>query len=304
MAPTNTKSYREVKVDSKNVEYDPAKRRMRMHTEVGYNIIFEVEPHVSINWSDPWQNGIPEFQTNIMLKPLTIEKDKNPFNKEQIKELLDKRSVIPDDLNYENFTVGFVYATPQNPQNHKWMFEFRRRKQIFWAQHFLGINLKRVPITTTSWFEGVYHGRFLVQKPDVATVVEDSAGYVTIIGQDLKKVNNVSDFSKIIPPDYDKLRLRYNIREDYWYGDILKKDQVISDLKPLKIRQIAAENLDFKGVADFSFQKPKVYYLCDVDKLADVKMMAETLFLSGKGDEKTGEKIIPEPEPEVENEKT
>lgn len=273
---------------------------MRMHTELGYNIIFEVEPHVSVNWSDPFRDGVPEFQTNIMLKPLSVEKDKNPMNREQIKEILDTRCVIPEDLNYENFTVGFVYATPQNPQNHKWMFEFRRRKQLFWAQHFLGINLRKVPITTNSWFDGVYHGRFLVQKHDVGTVVEDTPGYVTIIGAEANKTNPVVDFSRVIPADIDKVRLRFNIREDYWYADLLKKDQVISDLKPLKIRQIAAESIDFDGVADFSFQKPKVYYLCDRSEIADAKLMAETLIIIGKGNPNEVKEPEPEPEPEKE----
>jgi len=108
VAPTNTKSFREINVDTTQVEYDPAKRRMRMHTEVGYNIVFEVEPHVSINIHDPFQNGVPEFQTNIMLKPLTVEKGKNPFTREQIKELLDTRSVIPEALNWKSYRVSIT----------------------------------------------------------------------------------------------------------------------------------------------------------------------------------------------------
>lgn len=296
MAPTNTKTYREIKVDTSKVEYDPAKKRMRMRTELGYNLIFEMEPHVSVNPYDPFgQNNTPEFQTNIMLRPISVERGENPLSQPQIAELVSSRSVIPDGLKFETFSVGFVYAQPDNINNHKWMFEYRRRQQIFWAQHFLGVNLKKIPITTISWFDGgIFHGRFLVQKGDVLKVTEGTPGNVLIWGKKQNVVNTQNDITKVIPKDTEKLRLRFNVREDYWYGDLLKKGQVVSDLKPLKMRQIAAENIDFIGVADFNFQKPKVYYLANVNDIADVRLMAETLMITGKGEK------AKEPEPEEE----
>ena len=304
MAPTNTKTYREIKVDTSKVEYDPTKKRMRMRTELGYNLIFEMEPHVSVNPYDQFgQNNTPEFQTNIMLRPISVERGENPMTQSQIAELIKDRSVIPSDLNFETFSVGFVYANAQNPNNHKWMFEYRRRQQVFWAQHFMGVNLKKIPITTISWFDGIYHGRFLVQKGDVLKVTEDTPGYVKIWGKNQNTVNTVSDFSRFVPDGIEKLRLRFNIREDYWYADLLKKGQVISDLKPLKMRQIAAENIDFEGIADFNFQKPKVYYTANVSDLADVRLMAETLMLTGKGEPAPKELKIKEPEPEMEEKK-
>lgn len=296
MAPTNTKTFREIKVDTSKVEYDPAKKRMRMRTELGYNLVFEMEPHVSVNPYDPFgQNGTPEFQTNIMLRPISVEKGENPMTQPQISEMIKNRNVIPSELNYETFSLGFVYANAQNPNNHKWMFEYRRRQQIFWAQHFLGVNLKKIPITTISWFDGIYHGRFLIQRGDVLKVTEESPGHVLLWGKNQNVVNPVSDFSKIVPKGIVKLRLRFNVREDYWYADLLKEGQVISDLKPLKMRHIVAENIDFDGVADFNFQKPKVFYSAKVNELADVKLMAETLMLTGKGE--------PAKEPEPEEEK-
>lgn len=269
-------------MDLQNVDYDPQKHKIMFRTELGYNIIFDVEPHIAVNYSDPFLNGAPEFQANMILRPVSIQKGKTPMTKEEITNMMKDRNVINENLNYEHFTIGFVYANQTNPNNHKWMFEYRKQKQIFYAQHFLGVNLRQVPITTMSWFDGIYHGRFMVAKEAVEKVIEESPGYVSILGKD-KKTNPVNDFSRLIPKDIEKVRLRFNIKEDYWYADLLKKDEVVPTIKPLKMRHITAEALDFDGVADFNFPKPKVYYLCKREDIADAKLMADTLFLIGKG---------------------
>jgi len=286
VAPTNTKTYRQIDVDRENIDYDSGKHLLRMRTELGYNVIFEVDPYVSINYADGFNpQGMPEFQTNILMKPVKVEKGDKPMSLDSIKEMLAKRSVVPKSIQYENFTLGFVYANAQNPQNHKWMLEFRRQQQIFYAMHFLGISCKKIPITTTSWFDGVYHGRFLCQKDDLGMVSEQKPGWIVVEGKDLTKKEEGRDITKVIPEGSEKLRLRYNIREDFWYGDILKPGQVIPEIKPLKMRHITAENMDFLGLADFSFQKPKVSYIVETKTIADIRMMADTLFLVGKGDD-------------------
>jgi len=146
VAPTNTKTYRQIDVDRENIDYDSAKHLLRMRTELGYNVIFEVDPYVSINYADGFSpQGVPEFQTNILMKPVKVEKGEKPMSLDSIKEMLKKRSVVPKSIQYENFTLGFVYANAQNPQNHKWMLEFRRQQQIFYAMHFLGISCKKIP---------------------------------------------------------------------------------------------------------------------------------------------------------------
>jgi len=165
------------------------------------------------------------------------------------------------------------------------MMEFRRQQQIFYAMHFLGVRLRKIPISTTSWFDGVYHGRFLCQKDDLGMVREDKPGWIVIEGKELDKKEEARDITNMIPEGSEKLRLRYNIREDFWYGDILKPNQVIPEIKPLKMRHITAENMDFFGLADFSFQKPKVSYIVETNTIAEIRMMGDTLFLVGKGDD-------------------
>ena len=39
MAPTNTKTYRQIDVDRENIDYDSAKHLLRLRTELGYNVI-------------------------------------------------------------------------------------------------------------------------------------------------------------------------------------------------------------------------------------------------------------------------
>ena len=282
MAPTNLKSFRQIKVDLKGLEFDPEKGMIRMPVEFGYRVIFAVEPHVSINPYDPFQNQSPEVQSNIFLRPIKMEPTDKAVPQAEILKIMKTRDVIPEDVGYQDMTIGFTYANAQNPNNHKWMLEFRRNKNIFWALHFLGISVNKVPLQTTSWFDGIYHGRFLVNKTDIAVTLEKKPGYVELQGKDLKKKIPLGNVS-LIPDGVDRIRLRFNTKEDFWYADLLAPKEVISKLKPLKMKNITAENIFMEGVADHSFQKPKVYYIIKVKDIANIMLMAGNLIIQGKG---------------------
>ena len=282
MAPTNTKSFRQIKSYLKELEFDPEKGMVRLPVEFGYKVIFAIEPHVSLNPYDPFKGNTPEIQSNIMLRPVKIEGGPDAITQAKLVEILKARDVIPEEISYQDMTIGFTYANAQNPQNHKWMLEFRRNKNIFWALHFLGVSVNKVPVQTTSWFDGIFHGRFLVNKQDIGKTVEITPGYVELQGKDMKKKIPKGDTS-LIPEGVDRIRLRFNIKEDFWYGDLLAPKEVISKLKPLKFKNITADNMYFEGVADHSFQKPKVFYIAKVKDIASIMIMANNLILQGLG---------------------
>ncbi len=282
MAPTNTKSFRQIKSFLKELEFDPEKGMVRLPVEFGYKVIFAIEPHVSLNPYDPFQNNAPEIQSNIMLRPIKIEGGPDAIPQSKVREILQKRDVIPEEMSFQDMTIGFTYATPDNPQNHKWMLEFRRNKKIFWALHFLGVSVNKVPIQTTSWFDNIFHGRFLVSKQDIGKTVEVKPGFVELQGKDMKRKIPKGDTS-LIPAGVDRIRLRFNIKEDFWYGDLLAPKEIISKLKPLKFKNITAENMFFEGIADYTFQKPKVYYIAKVKDIANIMVMANNLIIQGLG---------------------
>ncbi len=282
MAPTNLKSFRQVKSFIKGLEFDPEKGMIRLPIEFGYKVIFAIEPHVSLNPYDPFQGSTPEVQSNIMLRPIKVEGGPEAIPQSKIQDILKKRDVIPDEIAYQDMTIGFTYANAQNPQNHKWMLEFRRNKNIFWALHFLGVSVNKVPVQTTSWFDGIFHGRFLVNKQDIGKTVEKKPGFVELQGKDLNRKIAPGNTS-LIPKGVDRIRLRFNVKEDFWYGDLLAPNEVISKIKPLKFKNITAENMYFEGVADHSFQKPKVYYIAKTKDIANIMIMANNLILQGLG---------------------
>ena len=282
MAPTNTKAFRQIKSYVKELEFDPEKGMIRLPIEFGYKVIFAIESHISLNPYDPFQNGSPEIQSNIMLRPIKIEGGPKAIPQAKLVEILKERDVIPEDLAYQDMTIGFTYANAQNPQNHKWMLEFRRNKNIFWALHFLGISVNKVPLQTISWFDGIYHGRFIVNKQDIGKTVEKTPGWIELQGKEMDKKIPKGNTS-LIPEGVDRIRLRFNIKEDFWYGDLLAPKEVISKLKPLKFKNITAENLFLEGVADHSFQKPKVYYIVKTKDVANIMLMANNLIIQGLG---------------------
>lgn len=282
MAPTNLKSFRQINANVKELEFDPEKGMIRMPIEFGYRVVFAIEPHISLNPYDPFQNSAPEIQSNIFLRPIKIEPTDKAVSQDEILKILKERDVIPSEVGYQDMTIGFTYANAQNPNNHKWMLEFRRNKNIFWAMHFLGVSVNKVPLQTTSWFDGIYHGRFLVNKQDVAITKEVKPGFIELQGKDLKKKIPKGNTS-LIPEGIDRIRLRFNIKEDYWYGDLLKPGEKVSTLKPLKMKNITADNIYLEGVADHSFQKPKVYYIVKTKDIANIMLMADNLIIQGLG---------------------
>jgi len=257
--------------------------KLTIEVDYGYTITFNMNPFFSVNTTRPWvknQKGIeiPEFQTAFNMAPLAVDALRGAKSREEIIEDLKTRSVLPD-LQFDNFTVGFVYAQADNPQNHKWMLEFRKNKNIFHAMHFLGVDID-CPFSTTSWHDGIYHGRFQINKEAFVKVTENKPGWVTIEGT-AKKERPMGDVS-LIAEGVKRIRLRFNIKTDYWYGDQLdEKDEAVGP--PLKMHDILGEGIKLTGHIDWDSNpaKPRVMFHADCADIKDISMMAETLVIKG-----------------------
>lgn len=258
---------------------------LTLETEYGYKVAFAMKPFFGINTTRPWmqnQKGVivPEFQTAFQMQPIAVDPIPDKAKtRDEIMELLKTRNVLPEGLDFDNFTIGFIYANADNPQNHKWMFEFRKNKNIFHGMHFNGVNIN-CPFSTTSWHDGIYHGRFQVDKNAYTKVTEEKPGWVTVHGN--KSKHRAKGNVDMIPEGTDRLRFRYNIKTDYWYCDFMNsKGETMS--KPLQMHDILGEGVELRGDIDWDTNpaKPKVTVSCGASEVKDISMMAETLVIKG-----------------------
>jgi len=226
-------------------------------------------------------NNVPEYQTNIMMRPVKIDRGEKALNQEAIQNKLKDKSVVPSSIDYEAFSIGFVYATAENPMNHKWMFEYRKNGNVFYAQHFEGVRLENVDIGTIAWFtQPIWHGRFIVKKGDFKTVLEEKPNYVVIKGKAPSKHTPKGDVS-LIAEDTVKIKFRYNIKTNIWYADMIgPKGTTVGE--PLHFQNVLGQNITMYGDVDWAHAKPKVSTYMDVNKITDMKMMSDTLIITGK----------------------
>jgi len=258
---------------------------LTIETEYGYEVSFNMKPFFGINTTRPWmknvkQIDIPEFQTAFNMQPIAVNAlDGKAKTRDEVLEHLKSRNVLPEGIDFDNFTVGFVYATPDNPMNHKWMLEFRKNKRIFHAMHFSGVIID-CPFSTTSWHDNIYHGRFQIDKNTYTKVTEQKPGWVTILGN--KSKHSAKGDVGMIPDGCVDIRFRFNVKTDYWYADFLNtKGETIS--KPLQMHDILGEGVIVKGDIDWDTNpaKPKVTMHADPKDVKNMMMMAETLVLKG-----------------------
>lgn len=274
------KSFRQITTKNESIEFDQKSAIMTIEDEFGYKIQFHVEPMISINQYTPFMNNVPEYQTNIIMRPVKIDRTQDSLNQQAIQKRLLDKSVVPDKLDYDNFSIGFIYATPDNPMNHKWMLEYRKNGQIFYAQHFEGIRMENVNIGTTSWNNGIWHGRFTVKNGDFKTILEEKPNHIVIQGKAPSKHTPKGDTS-LIPDGITKLKFRYNIKTDTWYADMIDQNGGTA-ATPLSFKSVLGENVTMYGDIDWGHPKPKVSTHIDVSKIKEIKLMSDTLIVQGK----------------------
>jgi len=145
--------------------------------------------------------------------------------------------------------------------------------------HFLGCDID-CPFSTTSWHDGIYHGRFQINKEAFKQVLEDKPGWIVITGN--KNKHRPKGDVGLIPPACDRIRFRFNVKTDYWYGDMLgKNDESVAP--SLKMHDILGEGLKLTGHIDWDSNpaKPRVMFHADCKDIKDISMMAETLVIKG-----------------------
>jgi len=269
------------------INIDPKRSSLKdgiltVKTDIGYDLHVAISPMLRVN-EQMGPHGKPGFALDMALgemNSIMLPQDPNLIKtQEQLNEFLKKISYIPESFDYDDFMIGFVYGDPQNPDNFKWMFQFRKGESIITSMIFQnGIDVN-CPISTHSWFENnIFHGRFVVDKNDLLYVGDSGAGRVRV---NSKQVGGypVGDVS-IIPEKCDEISVRFNIQKNKWYLHWLTKDD--KDLgNPLEIRQIMA---DIKMVAntDRSVERPKVTERIQRKDVASIMVKAGVATILGR----------------------
>lgn len=223
------------------------------------------------------EDDLADFAVDVNLEFIKVERLPNHKNRKQLHTLLSKEDLIPPDLQYKYIMLGFVYSNPTDPNNHKWWLDFRDSQNNSVYNYFAPKIKIHAPITTKTWHDpdpnGVWHGRYVFEKG--IKILETNPGELTLTAP-IKKVKkqNIS----ILPKQATNLRLRYNIREDIWFCDVLDNKNI--ELESIPCKSIICDAKMSSNV--IGGNKPKVSTLIKVSDIGEVSLDINNLVIRGK----------------------
>ena len=143
----------------------------------------------------------------------------------EIEATVKDRSLLPMDVDWDMAQLGFVYSTARDPNNHRWWLESLKSGQkmgqfdSLLSEYTLAVS-STAPMGTRSWFDGIHHGRFTFSKDNIKDAKEIGKGHVFIEGNGKGRLGDIKS-NVDIPETCIALRLRFDIRKDHWYIELL-----------------------------------------------------------------------------------
>lgn len=248
--------------------------------EYGYKEVYEIIYNTFIDPSlyDPdnckmCKKGIPEIQTTFKFRLIDQSKLKTSSSRNKIIKDLETKNIIPESLEYDRIFLGFVYSNEQDQNNHKWWLDFRdiNNNSVY---NYYGQDIElNCPITTTSWNDGGWHGRYVIDKNQVDKILDN--GKIIINGK--LSHNKKVDLSNL-PKETKSLRIRYNIRENIWLCDVL--DNKGNELEVIPCKSIICD-VKMSGVIYESGDKPKVSIKIKIKDVSSLTTMLNNLIIKG-----------------------
>ncbi len=276
MAPSLTKSFRPCRIIWDSIKIDTKKKTFTFTTEFGHTIISKLQNSVSVNQSMEYP-GHPEYVVNFGFKPIKVDNEKNVTNFKEMKNILKKRNMIENEDKFDDVMIGFVYAQPEDPMNHTWMLQFRVNGQVVGTLNSLQIDTKNCPLKTFAWHENnIWHLRFFVERKDIKMLEEYEPNKVRLVGKGIKTI--ITSTSEDIPKEYEKLRMRCNVKDNLWIIEFLdKKNNTIKDfiMKNIKI------NSPTYGEALFDHDKPWVSSYSIHKEIQDIQILDDLMVIQG-----------------------
>jgi hypothetical protein len=267
----------------RSVRFKSDAKQLVVRTEIGYDLIFELTPQVRVNPYEATKEGNPEFQTSIIWKLLAARPRGNAMKVPEIKDLVKDRSILPMEADWDIAQVGFVYSNNRDPNNHRWWIEaLKSGKRMGEFESVLSEYPLQIestaPIGTRAWFDGIYHGRFTFAKDFIEDIKEISPGYISVNGNGKGRISDIKP-NVDIPEGAITIRLRYDIRKDFWYAEFLDDTGKVLDTKTAKNVKSDAK---FKGHIFPDPNRPKVSGMIRVDDVESIQLQESMIIIKGK----------------------
>lgn len=255
-----------------------------VRTEIGYDLIFELQPQIRVNPYDGTDKGTPKFQTSIVWTLKGARPRGNAMKVKEIEALIKDRSLLPIDMDWDIAQLGFVYSNARDPNNHRWWLEaLKTGSKMGQFDSIMSEYVNQVsstaPIGTRSWFDGIHHGRFTFAKDNIESAKEISKGHIMITGNGKGKLGDIKGNYKI-PDECKVFRLRFDIRKDIWYIEAIDMHGAVLG-EPLISKNIKSD-AKFKGHILQHPQRPKVSGMIHRDDVVSISNDHQLTMIKGK----------------------
>lgn len=268
----------------RNIRYKADVKTLVVRTEIGYDLVFELNPQIRINPYSLSEKGTPEFQTSVMWVMKGARPKGNAMKLPEITKMIKDRSVLPMEVDWDIAQLGFVYSNNKDPNNHKWWIEALKTGKTMGKfdsilSEYPKIVESTAPIGTRSWFDGIFHGRFTFNKDSITDVKEISPGHIMINGNGKGGIGDIVD-NVPIPDECTIIRLRFDIRKDHWIAEMLNdKGTVVG--APIISKQIKSD-AKFKGHVKPDPNRPKVSGVIKREDIVAIKADEQLMMIKGK----------------------
>jgi hypothetical protein len=202
----------------------------------------------------------------------------------EIEQLVKDRSLLPMDVDWDIAQLGFVYSNARDPNNHRWWIEgLKTGKQMGQFDSMMSEYTNQIsssaPIGTRSWFDGIHHGRFTFAKDNIESSKEITKGHVFIEGNGKGRLGDIKS-NVNIPDSCESFRLRFDIRKDVWYVEML--DNKANLVGEILISKNIKSDATFKGHIVPDNNRPKVSGMIKRDDVISINNTDQLTMIKGK----------------------
>ena len=270
----------------RSIRFKSDVKTLVVRTELGYDMIFEINPQVRVNPYESADNGSPQFQSSLVWNLKGVRPRSTAMKQGEIEAVVKDRSLLPMEEDWDVAQLGFVYSTVRDPNNHRWWLEALKAGQkmgefdSLLSEYTLGVT-STAPLGTRSWFDGIHHGRFIFSKDGIKDAKEVSKGHVFIEGNGKGRLGDIESNVEI-PPSCHSLRLRFDIRKNVWYSEFIdeKGNQIGETIESSNIKSDAKFKGHIKG--DPTGQsRPKVSGIIMRDNIVSMNTNAQLTMIKG-----------------------
>jgi len=267
----------------RSIRYKADVKTLVVRTEIGYDLVFDLLPQIRVNPYEGTDQGTPKFQTSIIWSLKGARPRGNAMKIPDIEKIVKSRSLLPDELDYDIAQLGFVYSNNRDPNNHRWWLEALKAGKSMGqfesklSEYAIDV-ISTAPIGTRAWFDGIHHGRFTFDKDGIEKVTEEGKNRIMIHGNGKGRLGDIKP-NVDIPDTCKFLRLRFDIRKNHWYTEML--DETGKMLGAQLISTNLKSDAKFKGHIAPDANRPKVSGLILRENITGIQTTPQLTMIKG-----------------------